>query len=92
MGTHRDEIYGAPKKLYAKRETCETKLKSLLEKHGAETAEALAMQTEALRSECARTEKALAAAKEALTLAQKQYTRALQFEQCQKPRPMPKRS
>ena len=42
------------------------------------------MQTEALRSECARTEKALAAAKEALTLAQKQYTRALQFEQCQK--------
>lgn len=72
------------KKLYAKRETCETKLKSLLEKHGAETAEALAVQTEALRSECARTEKALAAAKEALTLAQKQYTRALQFEQCQK--------
>ena len=45
---------------------------------------ALAVQTEALRSECARTEKALAAAKEALTLAQKQYTRALQFEQCQK--------
>ena len=72
------------KKLYAKRETCETKLKSLLEKHGAETAEALAVQTEALRLECARTEKALAAAKEALTLAQKQYTRALQFEQCQK--------
>ncbi len=36
------------KKLYAKRETCETKLKSLLEKHGAETAEALAVQTEAL--------------------------------------------
>lgn len=31
------------KKLYAKRETCETKLKSLLEKHGAETAEALAV-------------------------------------------------
>ena len=72
------------KALKLKRETCETKLNSLLEKHNVPTAEALAVQGETLKAERRKTQQALLTSQKALETAQAQYTRALKYEQCVK--------